>query len=91
MKKIRLLTIVCFVLCCLCVLSACGDSIPQLSAPVRVSVEDATLTLTWKEVKDARLYTVLITPEGEKEGREATRRRCSSKAARQCARGKHPP
>ena len=70
MKTIRLLTIVCVVLCCLCALSACGESIPQLSAPVDVKVEDATLTLTWKAVKDARLYTVLITAEGEKEGRE---------------------
>ncbi len=63
MKKLRLLMIFTLIICCLLVLSACDD-IPTLQTPAELVVEEDTLTLTWSEVKDARLYAISITAEG---------------------------
>lgn len=62
MKKLRLLIIFVIAVCCLSMLSAC-EKLPTLQAPTRVQVEMTTLTLSWREIRDARLYTVSIQPE----------------------------
>ena len=62
MKKIRLLIITTLILCCLLALSAC-DGLTALSTPTNLTVEQTTLTLTWKSVKDARMYTIQIESE----------------------------
>lgn len=65
MKKIRLLTICIMMVCCLLVLNAC-DKLPALQSPTNLQVQLDDLTLTWKTVKDARIYTVSIQmPDGE--------------------------
>ena len=65
MKKVRLLILFVIMVCCLSMLSAC-EKLPALQAPTKVRVEMATLTLSWREHKDAKLYTVSIQPaEGE--------------------------
>ncbi|MBE6633116.1 MAG: hypothetical protein E7620_02095 [Ruminococcaceae bacterium] len=69
MKKIRLLIVFSFVLCCLLGLSAC-ESLEALKTPERLTVEDTTLTLSWKEVKGAKLYTIQVLPEGQEEAQE---------------------
>ncbi len=63
MKKIRLLMIFSLIICCLLVVCAC-DELSALSKPRNVEIESTTLTLKWSEVKDARMYTVSIEPEG---------------------------
>ncbi len=62
MKKIRLLFVFTLVFCCLLALSAC-DGLSALSEPTNLTVEQTTLTLTWKTVKDARMYTIRITSD----------------------------
>lgn len=62
MKKNRLLIITTLIICCLLALSACGGP-SALSEPTNLTVEQATLTLTWKSVKDARMYTIRIESE----------------------------
>lgn len=65
MKKIRLLIIFIVMVCCLSVLSAC-EKLPALQKPTNLQVRLDDLTLTWKMVKDAKLYTVSIQmPNGE--------------------------
>ena len=65
MKKIRLLIILVMMVCCLSVLSAC-EKLPALQTPTNVQVKLDDLTMTWKMVRDARLYTVSIQhPNGE--------------------------
>ena len=63
MKKIRLLTVLSLIICCLAVFSSC-NRLESLQTPTDIKVDPATLTLSWDEVKDARLYTVSITPVG---------------------------
>ncbi len=70
MKAFRLLIILILVLTGLTVLVSCGDS-NALDTPKNVEVEMTTLTLTWDQIKDARLYTIRIQPEG-KEAKEVT-------------------
>ena len=45
-------------------MSSC-DSLPDLTKPTRLSVEQTTLTLNWTEVKDARLYTISIQKDSD--------------------------
>lgn len=63
MKKLRLLVCIILVACCLSVLSAC-ESLPVLQTPTNVKVNLTDLTLSWKQIKDVRLYTVSIQPAG---------------------------
>ena len=63
MKKLRLLICIILVACCLSVLSAC-ESLPALQTPTNIKVELTDLSLSWRQVKDARLYTVSIQPAG---------------------------
>ena len=63
MKKIRLLISIILVVCCLSVLSAC-ESLPELQKPTNLKIELTNLTLSWKAVPDARLYTVSIQAAG---------------------------
>ena len=63
MKKIRLLISIILVVCCLSVLSAC-ESLPELQKPTNLKIELTDLTLSWKPVLDARLYTVSIQAPG---------------------------
>ncbi len=63
MKKIRLLIIFSFIICCLLTVCACDDGVSALSKPKNVAVEETTLILTWDETKDARMYTISIDSE----------------------------
>lgn len=63
MKKIRLLIVFSLITCCLAVFSSC-NRLEVLEAPTKVEVDQTTLTLSWSEVKDARLYSISIEPKG---------------------------
>ena len=63
MKKIRLLMILTLLLACLAALCSCEKQ-PELQAPERLDIDKTTLTLTWKAVDQARLYTILVESEG---------------------------
>lgn len=65
MKKVRLLILLVITVCCLLVLNAC-EKLPALQSPSNLQVKLDDLTLTWRGIKDARLYTVSIQmPDGE--------------------------
>lgn len=64
MKKLRFFLTITLAVCCLLALSACSQ-LEKLSPPEKVEVENTTLTLTWREVKNARLYTISIQAEGQ--------------------------
>ena len=59
MKAVRLLIILSLIFCCLLTVCSC-DGIEALPAPSNVEIDEATLDLSWKTVKDARLYTIRI-------------------------------
>ena len=59
MKKVYWLIILSLILSCLFVFCSCGKE-ERLDAPKKVEVEMTTLTLKWREVKDARLYTNFV-------------------------------
>ena len=64
MKTTRLLIV--FSLIFLCLFGVCScEKLPTLAAPESLSVEQATLTLSWDGVKDARLYTLSVKKDGE--------------------------
>ncbi len=69
MKRIRLLIAFSLIVCFLLAVSAC-DSLPTLSSPDDLEIDDATLTLSWDEVKNARMYTISVTAEGSGEIKE---------------------
>ena len=69
MKKVYWLIILSLILSCLFVFCSCGKE-ERLDAPKKVEVEMTTLTLKWREVKDARLYTISVIPLGAEEGKE---------------------
>lgn len=69
MRKIRLLLLISLIISCLFAFASCDDT-EELSAPQNVEIEQATLTLNWKAVAGARLYTISIAKDGE-EPREA--------------------
>ena len=69
MKKIRLLIAISFILCCLAALGSCKKQ-DALQKPTGLDVEMTTLTLEWKEVKNAKLYTISIQAEGAEEAKE---------------------
>lgn len=59
MKAVRLLILLSLIFCCLLTVCSC-DGIEALPAPSNVEIDEATLDLSWKTVKDARLYTIRI-------------------------------
>ena len=63
MKKIRLLTILSFILGCLLVLACCGKT--KLDTPSKDSflVDETTLLLSWDPVENATGYKVLVNNE----------------------------
>ena len=63
MKKLRLLTVLSFIVGCLMVLACCQK--PALDAPSIESfkVDDASLTLTWEKIDDAKGYKILVNAE----------------------------
>ncbi len=63
MKYFRLL-ILCFIIISLCLLCSCSTD-EALDTPLGVEVEYDTLTLKWKAVEGAKVYTVRIEPEGK--------------------------
>ncbi len=69
MKILRLLIVFSLIACCLLAISAC-DSLPTLSSPDDLDIDAATLTLSWDEVKNARMYTVSVWAEGSDEAEE---------------------
>ena len=69
MKILRFLIVFSLIICCLLAVSSC-EQLPVLNAPTSLRVENTSLTLSWKGVKDARLYTISITKDGEEEPKE---------------------
>lgn len=69
MKKFYWLIILSLIISCLFVFCSCGKE-ERLDAPRKLEVEMTSLTLKWREVKDARLYTISVTPLGADEGKE---------------------
>lgn len=63
MRKIRLLVLFSLIVISLLAFTGC-DKLTELKQPDGPKIEMTTLTLTWREVKGARLYTIEITPEG---------------------------
>lgn len=63
MKKLRLLLILSLIILCLFAFASCDDTEP-LAAPEGLTVENTTLTLNWKTVEGARLYTISIEKHG---------------------------
>ena len=59
MKAVRLLILFSLIFCCLLTVCSC-DRIKALPSPSNVDVDEATLELSWKTVKGARLYTIKI-------------------------------
>lgn len=65
MRKIRLLLLIfCLIISCLFAFASC-DKTEVLDAPKGPEIEQTTLTLNWKGVVGARLYTISITKDGE--------------------------
>ena len=62
MRKIRLLLLISLIISCLFAFASCDDT-EILSSPSDLEVEAATLTLNWKAVAGARLYTIKIVSE----------------------------
>ena len=69
MKKFHLLICFSLILSLLCLLASCNKP-DKLKAPDNLSVEDATLTLSWNNIGGARLYTISILRDGEEEPKE---------------------
>ena len=63
MKKIRLLTILSFILGCLLVLACCGKT--KLATPDKDTflVDQTTLLLSWEPIKNAKGYKVIVNNE----------------------------
>lgn len=63
MKKIRLLLIFCLVIISLFTFLSC-DKLPELDTPQKLEIEMTSLTLNWRSVPGAKLYTIEITSDG---------------------------
>ena len=63
MRKIRLLVLLSLIVISVFTLASC-HKLQELKMPDKVDIEMTTLTLTWREIKGVRLYTIEITPEG---------------------------
>ncbi len=61
-KAFRLLILVSLIICCLLAVCSCGRA-KALPKPDRVEIDEATLVLSWKAVKGARMYTISIENE----------------------------
>ena len=65
MRKIRLLLLILsLIISCLFAFASC-DKTEVLDTPKGLEIEQTTLTLNWKGVTGARLYTISITKDGE--------------------------
>ena len=64
MRKIRLLLLISLIISCLFAFASCDDT-EVLSSPQGLEIEQTTLTLSWKGVTGARLYTISIAKDGE--------------------------
>ena len=64
MRKIRLLLLISLIISCLFAFASC-DKTEVLSSPQGLDIEQSTLTLSWKGVSGARLYTISIAKDGE--------------------------
>ena len=62
MKAVRLLILLSLIFCCLLMVCSC-DGTDALPSPSDIEINEATLDLSWKTVKGARLYTVKIESE----------------------------
>lgn len=69
MKILRFIFPIVLIICCLLAVCSC-EQLPVLRTPTGIKIENTSLTLSWKEVKDARLYTISITKDGEEEPKE---------------------
>ena len=70
MKLTRFLLIISLIICCLLAVCSCAEKLPAVNKPTGLEVEQATLLLTWNEVKDARLYAISIHKAGQEEPKE---------------------
>lgn len=64
MRKIRLLLLISLIISCLFAFASC-DKTEVLPSPQGLEIEQTTLTLSWKAVSGARLYTISIAKDGE--------------------------
>ena len=64
MRTFRLLLIISLILSCLFAFASCNDT-EVLASPKGLEIEQATLTLNWKGVTGARLYTISIAKDGD--------------------------
>lgn len=64
MRKIRLLLLISLIISCLFAFASC-DKTEELPSPQGLEIEQTTLTLSWKAVTGARLYTISIAKDGE--------------------------
>ncbi len=62
MKKIRFIIVTLLISCALLLLAACQTT--RLDTPSRLTLDDATLVLSWDKVENARYYKVEIDGEG---------------------------
>lgn len=69
MKLTRFLIIFTLTICCLLAVCSC-DELPAVNKPTGLEIEQATLVLSWNEVKDARLYAISIHKAGQDEPKE---------------------
>ena len=64
MRTIRLLLLISLIISCLFAFASC-DKTEMLTTPQGLEIEQTTLTLSWKGVTGARLYTISIAKDGE--------------------------
>ena len=64
MRKFRFLIIISLIISCLFAFASCNDT-EVLTPPKGLEIEQTTLTLSWKGVTGARLYTISIAKDGE--------------------------
>ena len=60
MKKLRLLTLLSFIICCLAFFVGCGKSVLSTPDIQTFSVDVETLTLTWDGDQNAKGYKILV-------------------------------
>ncbi len=70
MKKF-LLSLTVLLMCCIAIMSFVACNTMSLSAPTRLTVDQDTLVLSWRAVKQAQMYTVSINGEEKNTGKNS--------------------
>ena len=63
MKKLRLLTVLSFIVGCLMVLGCCQKATLKTPDIETFKVNETTLTLTWETIDDAKAYKIMVNTE----------------------------